>query len=276
MLGYMRPGPRQVKGRTATGGDRLLTKARKMFYRARGFFPGTLAGEPFRLDPYHSKFWRKASAGDWEPETFAALAAHLDKGRDYLDIGAWIGPTVLYAARKARHVWCFEPDPTAFRALSWNLELNGIENVSAFAAALSDRVGVARLASFRGERGDSMSSLLNATGAAGSDVLTLGWEDFAGSVDLGGVSLVKTDIEGAEFDVLPHMIPWLKAQRPALLLSTHAPYLDPSERAERMGALAASLEFYGTWTDKRLQHVGPEHLTSETALQGFETYLLAG
>ena len=107
----------------------MLTGFRKAIYRMRGHYPGRLGGEAYRLDPYHSKFWRKASAGDWEPATFAVLDAHLRPDRDYIDIGAWIGPTVLYAARKARHVWCFEPDPTAFRALSWNLELNGIENV---------------------------------------------------------------------------------------------------------------------------------------------------
>ena len=83
-----------------------------------------LAGERFRLDPYHSTFWRKAAAGKWEPETFAVLNAHLGPDRDYLDIGAWIGPTVLYGARKARRVVALEPDPVAFRALSWNIELN--------------------------------------------------------------------------------------------------------------------------------------------------------
>lgn len=95
-----------------------LIRARKMGYRARGHVNGRLGGLPFRLDPYHSKFWRRAGRGDWEPETFAVLDAHLRGDADYLDIGAWIGPTVLYAARKARHVWCFEPDPTAYRHLA--------------------------------------------------------------------------------------------------------------------------------------------------------------
>jgi FkbM family methyltransferase len=254
----------------------VLTQARKMMYRARGYVDGQLGDEPFRLDPYHSKFWRKASAGAWEPETFAVLDAHLDRGHDYLDIGAWIGPTVLYGARKSRHVWCFEPDPTAFRALSWNIEMNGLDNVSAFAAALSDGVGIARMAGFRGERGDSTTSLLNPDGAAGTDVLTIGWNDFAGSVDLGGVSLVKMDIEGAEFDVLPHMIPWLKAQRPALYLSTHAPFLDPQVRRDRMASLAKALGFYANWTDARMQPTGPDQMTRPEALETFGSLLLHG
>lgn len=73
----------------------MFTGLRKMAYRARGYYAGALNGEPFRLDPYHSKFWRKATAGGWEPETFAVLDQHLSPDRDYVDIGAWIGPTVL-------------------------------------------------------------------------------------------------------------------------------------------------------------------------------------
>lgn len=241
-----------------------------MMYRARGYYSGALAGEQFRLDPYHSKFWRKATAGKWEPETFAVLDRFLDRDHDYLDIGAWIGPTVLYGARKARHVWCFEPDPEAYRALAWNIALNDILNVSAFAAAISEDVGIARMASFGGEQGDSMTSLLNAGGANGSDVLTIGWAHFAGSVDLANVSLVKIDIEGAEFDVLPALLPWLKMQRPALLLSTHAPFLPPKERAERMAALADMLSFYGECESDG------EGLTSEDSLTRFPSFLFTG
>jgi FkbM family methyltransferase len=242
-----------------------------MFYRARGYYAGRLGGEPFRLDPYHSKFWRKATAGAWEPETFAVLDRFLAPDRDYLDIGAWIGPTVLYGARRARHVWCFEPDPEAFRHLAWNIELNGLHNVSAFAAALSDEVGVARMAGMRGEKGDSTTSLLNPGGEAGSDVLTLGWEQFAGSVDLSGVSLVKMDIEGAEFEVLPTLLPWLREQRPALYLSTHAPFLEADLRAARMRALSEMLGFYGRCEGDRTDDLG-----SEAALTRFPSFLFSG
>lgn len=252
----------------------MLTRARKMIYRARGYYGGALAGERFRLDPYHSRFWRKATAGKWEPDTFAVLDRFLDPDHDYLDIGAWIGPTVLYGARKARHVWCFEPDPEAFRALAWNIALNDITNVSAFAAAISQDVGIARMASFGGEKGDSMTSLLNAEGANGSDVLTIGWAHFARSVDLSDVSLVKMDIEGAEFDVLPALLPWLQEQRPALYLSTHAPFLAPEERTERMARLDEMLSFYGECTSDG--HSDGGSLTSEAALTRFPSFLFTG
>ncbi|MDK3072816.1 FkbM family methyltransferase [Sedimentitalea sp. JM2-8] len=254
----------------------MLTRARKMVYRARGYVSGALNGEPFRFDPYHSKFWRKASAGGWEPETFAMLDRYLDKDHDYLDIGAWIGPTVLYGARKARHVWCFEPDPEAFRALAWNIDLNGLNNVSAFAAALSQGVGVARMAGFHGEKGDSTTSLLNPAGAAGSDVLTLGFDQFETAVDLNGVSLVKMDVEGAEFDLLPTLTPWLAKRRPALLLSIHAPFLAPADRRRRVEELIDALGFYPRWQDEARLDIAPQSLLDDDALNRFRSVLLCG
>jgi FkbM family methyltransferase len=251
-----------------------MIRTRKAYYRVRGYFTGSLADEQFRFDPYHSKFWRRATLGTWEPETLQVLADHLDKERDYLDIGAWIGPTVLYGARKARKVIAFEPDPTAFRYLAWNLELNGIANVSAFPVALSQGFGVARMASFGGEAGDSMTSLLN-DAAHGTDVLTIGWDDFVAATDLSKVSLVKMDIEGAEFEVLPHLIPWLKEHRPALLLSTHAPYLEDGVRQNRMAKLADSLSFYESCRDDK-GVTGFEAMTGSRALTQFPTFLLCG
>ncbi len=251
----------------------MLTQARKMFYRARGYYAGNLNGEPFKLDPYHSKFWRKASAGAWEPETFAVLDQYLSPDKDYLDIGAWIGPTVLYGARRARHVWCFEPDPTAFRHLAWNLDLNDIRNVSAFGVALSDKFGVARMASVRGEPGDSTSSLLH-DGAHGTDALTIAWEQFEIANDLSGVSLVKMDIEGAEYAVLPTLIPFLKKYRPTLLLSLHAPLLPEQERLSRTKALLQSLSFYSTYSDDKLQLLKIKDLLKPEKTDQYKTILL--
>ncbi len=251
----------------------MLTQARKMFYRARGYYAGNLNGEPFRLDPYHSKFWRKAAAGDWEPETFAVLDRFLSPESDYLDIGAWIGPTVLYGARRARQVYCFEPDPTAFRHLAWNLDLNEIRNVSAFGVALSDRFGVARMASTRGEPGDSTSSLLH-DADHGTDALTIAWDQFEAANDLSGVTLVKMDIEGAEFFVLPTLVPWLKTHKPALFLSLHAPLLPDHDKQEATKTLLDLLAFYPSISDQNLQPVTADQLLEPDALSRFQTVLL--
>lgn len=252
----------------------MWTSLRKTFYRARGYVETDLAGQEFRTDPYHSSFWRKASAGRWEPQTFEILSRHLAMGRDYLDIGAWIGPTVLFGARHARQVIALEPDPTAYRALAWNIELNGLENVSALPVALADRVGVTRMAGMRGERGDSTTSLLNPEGEAGSDVVTLDWATFAGSLDLSDVALVKIDVEGAEFDLVPQMAEWLAKTRPAVLLSTHAPYLPKAQRSAAMARLGAALAMYDQWRTVDGKVLRSEDLLKPHLCDGFPEILL--
>lgn len=243
-----------------------------MLYRARGHYNGTINGEPFRLDPYHSKFWRKASAGNWEPETFQVLDKHLSPDRDYIDIGAWAGATVLYASRRARHVWCFEPDPVAFRYLNWNLQLNDIRNVSAFGVALWHSTGVMRMSSLGGEAGDSMTSVLGDT-AAGTDVVSLGWDQFRQAVELNDVSLVKMDVEGAEFALTPVLQPWLREVLPALYLSTHAPFLAEDARVPSMRMLADALSFFPHCRMEGTERPVSEAFQTTRALNQFPSFL---
>ena len=169
-----------------------------------------------------------------------------------------------------------EPDPTAFRALSWNIDLNGLSNVGALPVALSDRVGTARMASFGGEKGDSMSSLLAGDDQAAVDVVTMDWATLVQAQELDRVSCVKIDVEGFEFQLLPDLADWLEQQRPTLLLSLHAPYLPEAERAPRMAALAALLAFYDDWRDETGASVDPAELTTPDFLNRFPTLTLFG
>ena len=40
-----------------------LEKLRKKFFHMRGYYRATVAGNTYKLDPYHSKFWRAAANG---------------------------------------------------------------------------------------------------------------------------------------------------------------------------------------------------------------------
>ena len=59
-------------------------------------------------------FWEKFNE-NWEPQTLNFFKRNLVKGRDYLDIGAWVGPTSLIAtALGAGKVKIIEPNPMNF------------------------------------------------------------------------------------------------------------------------------------------------------------------
>lgn len=160
----------------------------------------------------------------WEGRTFVIFDTFLDARHSYVDVGAWIGPTVLYAAAKARHVYCLEPDPEAYRVLSLNLSVNPqYRNITALNSALSDSDGYRTLTA-AGELGRSESTMLP-RGAADRHIVVrvpgITVETLVREYSVTDCSLVKIDIEGGELIVVPAIASFLRNQRPALYLSIH-------------------------------------------------------
>ncbi len=252
----------------------LFTPVRKAYYRAVGHYPVTIDGMRFKLDPYHSKFWKQLEQGHWEPHTFKVLTNFLHADSVYFDIGAWIGPTVIYAARKCKKVVCFEPDPVAYRYLRWNIELNDLRNVTSFSLALSDQPAIQQISSFRGELGDSMSSLISdSSGKQAVDVITLTWDGFLDFYGPQPIDFLKIDIEGGEFALLPAMRDYLAANKPIVYLSTHAPFLDPESRKDKMQQIIDVMSIYSKCFDQDLQPVDVTDLATEDAAKHFRSYV---
>ena len=105
--------------------------------------PRASAGERYRVAPGNRKFWRKVDAGQWEPETFTVLARCLRADSVYVDVGGWVGPTVLFAAAQGASVYCVEPDPVAYERLLANLRINKVAGVQSFHGALHAAVTTA-------------------------------------------------------------------------------------------------------------------------------------
>jgi hypothetical protein len=104
--------------------------------------------------------------------------------------------------------------------------------------------------------------------------LTIAWDQFQAVQDLSQVSLVKMDIEGAEFFVLPTLLDWLKQKRPALFLSLHAPLLSDADRQSRVAGLLESLQFYRQIRDEHNRPIQKETLVTPDALSRYQTILL--
>lgn len=246
---------------------------RVALFNAYGHYPARIGGLPFKCDPPHFRFWRTLTSNSWEPATFDILDRFLRPDSVYCDVGAWIGPTVLYAARKCREVHCFEPDYQAYRHLLWNIQLNALTNVMPYNMAISTDDGVFSIAPQGKELGDSTSSLLNAENKAGMKVLAVKLDTIQNIALPRKIDFLKIDIEGAEFSLLPSIKCYLQSEAPILYLSTHAPYLDAAERAEKMRTLLSALEHYPVCLDERLNRIEPSHLLSEEVLGGFKSFL---
>lgn len=173
-------------------------------------------------------FWDRVGSNTWETHTFEIFKRFLSKEHSYLDIGAWIGPTVLYGAQLSKKCYAFEPDPTAYAILKKNLDLNGfIKNVETFQMAIAQSTGTITMGS-KSNAGDSMSSMLfNSTSSWTVGSVTL--EKFFKTMRITDCNFIKMDIEGGEHVVLPYAKDFIHKLQPTFYLSIHTAWIQDKE-----------------------------------------------
>lgn len=190
-------------------------------------------GIAFKAVP-HGSFWGSVINNHWEPETFEIMQKYLDKNHSYLDIGAWIGSTVLFGAYFAKKVFAFEPDEVAFKELQANLDLNPElkEVVSIFQSGIAPQSGFAYLGT-NSEFGDSMSSILMNRNK--KKIITFSLGDILQRESMQDCNFIKMDIEGGEEVVIPAAKGILTELKPTLYLSLHVPrFITPKESLEKI------------------------------------------
>jgi FkbM family methyltransferase len=253
---------------------RLLKKAYKAYFQVLGYYPASIRGFTFKLDPFHIEFWRSAEKDIWEPETFKIMSRFISADSVYCDIGSWIGPTVIFAAKISKKVICFEPDPYAYKYLLWNIHLNELHNVTSYSIAISDQTSTMRMSSVGGNLGDSTTSLLNNSHESNTvDVLALQWNEFINLSKTEKIDFLKIDIEGGEFALLPAMRDYLSLHKPIVYLSIHTPFLDVGLRREKMQQVIEVMKIYKNCLDQNLRPIDISELNSEDALANFRSYI---
>lgn len=203
-------------------------------------------------------FWNDVNQGFWEEETFRIFDRFLKPDQSYIDIGAWIGPTVLYGAHKAKQVYAIEPDPIAFGELTANLGLNPhlSSKIKSINAALSEEAGEIKLYK-RHHFGDSTSSLIPTYSEEHfCRVKALPIEKLMEENTIENVGFIKMDIEGGEFKQVPFMQDYLQKNRPTFYVSLHPSFLEQNIyltekgkdgaaiKEEIVGKMLDSLQFY--------------------------------
>jgi FkbM family methyltransferase len=177
---------------------------------------------PGRNDAY----WQSVARGEWEPETFPIFERFIDGAHSYIDMGAYIGPTLLYGCQIAKRAYGIEPDPIAFAELQQNIDLNRptTDNVQLFEACIAPNSGQVAFGNC-GAGGDSVSSLLFGNRKTHWTVNAFSFDDFVRQNGITDCNFIKMDIEGGEYQLLPTMVGYLKAHRPTLHLSLHPCHL---------------------------------------------------
>ena len=214
-------------------------------------------GDAFSVvdDPRHARLWSRLESGAWEPDTFAAMRLCLTPASLHLDLGAWIGPTVLYAAGLAGRAVAVEPDPVAMAALLANLALNPkrADRTLPVAAAVAGVSGPLDL--YAKQFGESLTSRFPVAKSRRITAFALGAEEFLARC-LGEARhvLVKVDVEGGEYDLVPPLCAALarRGVRADLLLSLHGALLAEADRPDTVLTFERVLAEFGTphgWSD---------------------------
>jgi FkbM family methyltransferase len=179
----------------------------------------------FNVSDNNLQFWNKVENNKWEKDTFTIFDRFLNRDIIYFDIGAWIGPTVFYAAQLSKYAFAFEPDPVAFKVLKTNFELNGNDDWHNKLTLYNKAVGVENGYIYIGSGssgGDSLSSVLFTNKETQWKVETIAIDDFIETNKLKNESLFfKIDIEGGEYSLIPILNKTFSTQNVILYLSFH-------------------------------------------------------
>lgn len=222
------------------------------FYTLLGGYKLNWGSKELVLHPYDRDLWTLVAQNTWEPKTLTWLKQNLHKDSIFFDVGAWIGPTAIWAHLCGAKVVAFEPDPFAYERLLFNINKNGLNEIFTIHAGLAPQNGNFLISSARG-LGRSMSRMnfSNSSVDPKKSVLVSGI-DLETSMKISGVThidLLKMDIEGGEFHVFPAVAPKLVGKVKKIMLSLHGKALSDEEFRALSSGLIESTKLFSKLTD---------------------------
>lgn len=170
---------------------------------------------------------------DYNGELVARCAADCPSRDLVVDGGAYVGTFSMHAVARFTRVIAFEPAPDNFECLL----ANAGAQVACRQACLAAASGRDRMAPH--ERAKTHGWRRHEDGELEVDAVAL--DDLA----LGGLSLLKLDLEGGEYDALRGSLRTLVRHRPAVLIEEK---VDPDRRSSR---LLEALGMHEVW---RMKH----------------------
>jgi FkbM family methyltransferase len=201
-------------------------------------------------------------ASGFEETTLQFFDAALPFCRRLIDAGGYFGLLSLYAGDRVEAITVFEPSPSHQAILRANLALN--PGLGARATLVPAAMGAAagERALYRKAYADSGASLLRTVerqtirhGVAEATVPVLAAADALARAGLDADTLLKIDIEGAEYEVIPAIADLLRRHLPFLQISFHPFNLVAEEggvatdllRLRRMLGVVEALRAYAYW-----------------------------
>ncbi|MET8486564.1 FkbM family methyltransferase [Streptomyces tendae] len=179
--------------------------------------------------------------GAWEPHLTGWLRRRLRPGDGFVDVGANIGAFSVLAARLVGaegRVVAIEASPDLHGSLVRNVRLNGLGNVRALNAAVSDRARTLTFA-LASSRNTGANSIVPYDGPVESSFRARArpLPELLDAPEIASARVIKIDVEGAEGSVVRGLAPLLGALRPDAEIAVEV----SPERMARLGDRADDL-----------------------------------
>lgn len=156
----------------------------------------------------------------------------LKKG-GFLDIGVNLGQTLL----KLRSVngeidyVGFEPNPSCVYYVEQLINENNFINTTVIPVGILDRNGISRIDLYSPDELDSCASMVENFRPDQRIYKTkfvpiVDFESIRNVINMKGVAVIKIDVEGAEYEVLNSMLPFIKEYKPSIIIEVLPVYND--------------------------------------------------
>ena len=199
----------------------------------RGYHPYQVAGGKIFLDLREQPTMLLRRLGWYERDRLALLKQVLSPGMTFADVGSNKGDYALLAARLMADegaILAFEPETVNCGWIRKSIALNGYRSIRVYEVALTETDGVAtlRLGARSGQH--SLVGSEAQTSAATIDVACRSLDSVVAEAGIGGIDVLKIDVEGAELGVLHGATHTLRGDRPMIVLMDIHPWLGVDAR----------------------------------------------
>ena len=183
--------------------DEELSELISKFGTTKSLLPETLLreidvhGQKFQVS--HHWFWDQYDESGWEPNTYSTLKKYLNEETKFVDIGAWVGLTSMWAnTLGVKQVYAIEANPKSYELLlrTINNNTNLLSTVELTNVCITDKDEEF----VRFGRDLSSASRLDITGEY--QVKTSRLKTYIDQRALKENLFIKVDIEGAELLIL--------------------------------------------------------------------------
>ncbi len=235
-------------------------------------------GKNFEVNTFPGvTLWEALAKREWEAATLDVMDYFLTESGTMIDLGCSYGPFTLYGACVCSLVYAFDPDPIMFEKLKANLQLNPpLQNrIKASNIAIAPENKTYKL-SAREKYGKSTSSLLSRVldEENSYEIVGMTFKRFVEEEKIEKLDLIKMDIEGGEFLILPSMFSSLaKLAYPPIYISFHPMHLSEQLVSQSITSKKAGVLFYKIKRKLKLKNRGKNFTNLVNDVLGyFENY----